>query len=228
LAGDFLSLAHSQKPMVRVYAQRFETVEINATSYGRPKPATLERWYEITPSPFLFSVRANRYITHIRRRKEVEEPLQRLYKDLNLLKEKMGALLFQLPPNLPYSEERIDAFFHLLDPHIPTALEVRHQSFLTPGFFQLLRKHKVAFCVSDTAGHYPLAYELTADFTYIRLHGSQVLCASPYTRKELEIWAEKIDTWGIQTYVYFDNDACGHAIANALQLKDILVKTPRG
>ncbi len=210
---------------LKFYSRHFDTLEINATFYGRPKPATFKRWYETTPSPFLFSVKASRYITHIKRLKGIEEPLQRLYKDLSFLKEKRGALLFQLPPNFAYSEERIDTFIQLLDPSIPTALEIRHQSFLNPGFFQLLRKHNVAFCISDTAGRYPsLSYELTADFTYIRLHGSQILYASPYTPEELEAWAERINTWGIQAYVYFDNDAYGYAVTNALQLKKILTE----
>ncbi len=205
------------------YAQHFETVEINATFYGRPKNSTLERWYKRTPPNFTFSVKANRYITHIKRLKEVKEAMERLYRDLAPLKGKLGVLLFQLPPSLSFSYERMEEFLRLLDPSIPTTVEVRHKSFITQEFFDLLRNHQVAFCISDTAGHYPsLAYEITADFTYIRLHGSRLLYASNYTLEELSEWANRIKSWGVNAFVYFDNDACGYAVSNALQLKKII------
>ena len=205
------------------YARHFDTVEINATFYGRPKPSTFTRWYQSTPPGFLFAVKASRYITHVRRLKEVEEPLHRLYQDLAPLKEKLGVILFQLPPNMTFEKQRLKDFLALLDPAIPTAIEVRHESFHTEEFFRLLEDYRVAFCISDTAGKYPsLAYRITAPFTYIRLHGSRVLYASRYTIRELEEWAQRILSWKVDAYIYFDNDAQAHAPQNARELKAIL------
>ncbi len=205
------------------YAQHFDTVEINATFYGRPRASTLEKWYHVTPPGFLFSVKASRYITHIKRLKDVEDPLDRLYQDIKPLREKLGVILFQFPPNLPFQREQVKAFLKLLNSSIPTTIEVRHQSFHTPEFFQLLKKHNVAFCISDTAGKYPsLAFQITADFTYIRLHGSRILYASCYTLEELQEWVQRIKSWGVDAYVYFDNDAHGYAPLNAAQLKETL------
>ena len=207
------------------YAQHFDTVEINATFYGRPKASTFQKWYEATPPGFLFSVKASRYITHIKRLKDVEEPLERLYHDLKPLKEKLGVILFQLPPNLSFKKEIIEIFLQLLDPSIPITIEVRHESFHTREFFRLLEKHNVAFCISETAGRYPsLVYKITADFTYIRLHGSRVLYASCYTHEELGEWAQRILSWGVDAYIYFDNDAQAFAPINAQELKEILLQ----
>jgi len=221
--GAFYPEGLPSSKWLEYYARNFDTVEINATFYGRPKPSTFKKWYQTTPSHFLFAVKASRYITHIKRLKGVEESLHRLYQDLAPLGEKLGVILFQLPPNLTFEKQRLGDFLALLDPSIPTAMEVRHQSFHTREFFRLLEKHQVAFCISDTAGKYPsLAYEITADFTYIRLHGSRALYASCYTREELETWARRISSWGVKTFVYFDNDAHAYAPQNALELKNIL------
>jgi uncharacterized protein YecE (DUF72 family) len=221
--GAFYPPGLPSSKWLEFYAHHFDTVEINATFYGRPKPSTFEKWYQSTPPGFLFAVKASRYITHIKRLKNVKEPISRLYQDITPLREKLGAILFQLPPNLAFDEKQIKAFLELLDTTIPTAIEVRHESFHTRKFFQLLEEHNVAFCISDTAGKYPsLAYEITADFTYIRLHGSRVLYASCYTREELETWARRILSWGVKAYVYFDNDAHGYAPQNARELKEIL------
>jgi len=221
--GPFYPRGLPPAAWLEYYSRHSDTVEINATFYGRPKPSTFERWYQSTPEGFLFAIKASRYITHIKRLKKVEEPITRFYQDLKPLKEKLGGILFQLPPNMAFNKERLEDFLSLLDLSIPTAIEVRHESFLTEDFFRLLEKHKVGFCISDTAGKYPsLAYRITADFTYIRLHGSRILYASPYTRQELEEWAHRIISWGVDAHVYFDNDAHGYAPLNAVQLKEIL------
>ncbi len=205
------------------YASYFDTVEVNATFYGTPKEATFRRWYEETPAGFLFALKASRFITHVKRLKGVEEPLKRFYRTISPLKEKIGPLLFQFPPSLKYDRDLIAQFLALLDPRFRTTIEIRHQSFHNEEFLELLAAHNVALCLSDTAGRYPSLLEaLTADFVYIRLHGSRVLYRSCYTEEELRAWAQKILSFKRPAYVYFDNDALGWAVPNALRLKELL------
>ncbi len=205
------------------YSTYFDTVEVNATFYGTPKEKTFRRWYEETPPDFLFALKASRYITHIKRLRGVEEPLKRFYQVISPLKEKIGPLLFQLPPSLKYDPALMEDFLSLLDPRYQTSIEIRNRSFHDERFFEQLRAKNIALCLSDTASRYPsLLFELTADFVYVRLHGSRTLYRSCYTEEELETWAERLRTWGLPGYVYFDNDALGWAVPNALRLKELL------
>ncbi len=207
------------------YTEHFNTVEINATFYRRPKPATLTKWYKETPDNFIFSIKANRYITHIKKLRDVGEALHSMYRDTELLKEKLGALLFQLPPSLGFSPQYINEFFKQLDTNTKTVMEVRHSSFLCNEFYELLRKYNIASCVSDTAGKYPMIIEDTADFFYIRLHGSRVLYKSLYSKDELSEWKKIIKSFQKGGFVFFDNDFCGNAVINAKQLKEMLSET---
>ncbi|QJA05848.1 DUF72 domain-containing protein [Thermosulfurimonas marina] len=206
------------------YAQYFDTVEVNATFYGTLKPQTLARWVSETPDDFLFAVKAHRYLTHVKRLRGVEEALERFYETLAPLRPKLGPILFQLPPSLSYQPEVLEAFLAALPRDLPVALEIRHASFHQEDFLKRLRRHGVALCLSDTAGRYPsLLLALTADWTYIRLHGSRRLYRSCYTPEELKAWAERIRAFPVQrVYVYFDNDALGWAPENALRLKALL------
>jgi len=204
------------------YAQEFDTVELNASFYRLPKEATFTNWFKRTPEGFLWAVKASRYITHIKRLTDVNEPLQRFYDRAARLGSKLGPLLFQLPPNLPYNARLAQAFLARLDPSFRHAVEVRHPSWLNSEFFRQLQDNNTAFCISDTAGRYPYWEEITADFVYIRLHGSRKLYASEYTPEELEFWAKKITGWGRETFLYFDNDFEGYAVGDARRLKKIL------
>lgn len=204
------------------YAQHFETVELNATFYRLPKPKTFENWRHRTPDGFIWSVKASKYITHTKRLKDPKEPLDRLYKTAAGLGDKLGVGLFQLPPSLAFDEKRFKQFCKVLDPNLRHALEVRHPSWISDHLFDLLKEYNVAFCIADTAGRYPFKEVVTADFIYIRLHGSRKLYGSDYSEEELQVWAEKIKVWGKDTFVYFDNDVEGHAVKNAKRLKEIL------
>ncbi len=211
------------------YSEFFETVEVNATFYGTPKEKTFKKWYEETPSDFIFALKANRFITHVKRLKDVAEPLKRFYAAISPLKEKIGPILFQLPPSLKYDRSLLKEFVRLLDLSYKTAIEVRHQSFLCEEFYELLRRFNISLCLSDTAGRYPSLVEvLTADFVYVRLHGSRVLYRSCYTEEELQAWAQKLKSWAIPAYVYFDNDSLGWAVPNALRLKELLGQPAKG
>ncbi len=204
------------------YAGHFSTVELNASFYRLPKPKTFENWRQRTPDDFLWAVKASRYITHVKRLREVEEPLERLYGSVEILEEKLGPILFQLPPSLAFHEEVFSRFCQHLKIGRLHALEVRHPSWEHQKAIEILRDHNMALCVSDTAGRYPYIEENTASFFYIRLHGSQQLYASEYSEGELEGYARKIRDWAKDTYLYFDNDYHGYAVKNARRMKEIL------
>ena len=204
------------------YAQHYGTVELNASFYRLPKPQTFENWRARTPDNFLWAVKANKYITHIKRIRDVEEPLRRFFDSVELLKEKLGPILFQLPPSLSFNEAALSGFCRQLKGNYLYALEIRHESWAQKRAIKILKDYNIALCISDTAGRYPYIEEDTATFGYIRLHGSKKLYASEYTEEELNTYAQKIRGWSKDTYLYFDNDYGGYAIKNAQRLKEIL------
>ena len=208
---------------LQFYAEHYNTVELNASFYRLPKPQTFETWREKTPAMFVWAVKANRFITHIKRIKDVREPLERFFSSADLLREKLGPILFQLPPSLSFDETVLSDFCKTLFGNHRYVLEVRHPSWAEPRALEILKDHNIALCISDTAGRYPYMEEDTADFIYIRLHGSKTLYASEYTEEELRAYVEKIRGWSKNdTYVYFDNDYKGYAVKNARELKEIL------
>jgi len=205
------------------YAGQFDTVELNASFYRLPNPKTFKGWKERTPDNFLWSVKASKFITHIRRLKDPAEPLSRLYNSITGLGEKLGVILFQLPPSLSFDEKVFIDFCESLDPNFRYALEIRHPSWINSRVSAVLSEFNMALCISDTAGRYPSSEAITADFVYIRLHGPRSLYASEYSEEELRVWAEKVIDWNKNAFIYFDNDFKGHAIKNARRLKEILV-----
>ncbi|MBW1995853.1 MAG: DUF72 domain-containing protein, partial [Deltaproteobacteria bacterium] len=158
------------------------------------------------------------------RLKDTAESLERLYQSVEKLKEKAGPILFQLPPSFTFDERILKAFCKELNPAFRHALEVRHESWIDEVVFQILKENNIALCISDSAGRFPYCEAITADFVYIRLHGSKKLYASNYTETELRQWAEKIKNWNVDTYIYFDNDYEGFAVSNASRLKQLLVR----
>ena len=218
----FYPLACQKSRWLEYYSEHFDTVELNATFYRLPKAKTVEGWKRRTPDFFLWAVKANKYITHTKRLRESKEPLERFYSVASALEEKLGPILFQLPPSLPFDEERFRGFCRCLNGSHRHALEVRHPSWMSDRVFAILEEHNIAFCISDTAGRYPFHEAVTADFMYVRLHGSKKLYASDYSEGELQAWAQRIKQWGKDTYLYFDNDFEGYAVGNAKRLKEIL------
>lgn len=201
----------------------FRSIEINGTFYSLQRPASFRAWHDETPEDFVFAVKAPRYITHIKRLKDVQAPLANFFASGVLaLGPKLGPLLWQLPPNFRFDPERLAAFFEMLprttrnavrlakkhearmvgrtilrtdaDRPIRHALEVRHDSFRDAGFVRLLRKHKIALVVAD-AVDWPCLTDVTADFVYCRLHGSKELYASGYGPRALDHWAARILAW---------------------------------
>ncbi len=202
------------------YARHFATVEINSSFYRLPSENAYAGWYESSPAGFTFAVKVSRYITHIKRLKDTGEAVDKFIKRARGLKEKLGPLLYQLPPNMHRNDEVLEAFLAALPRGFKHVFEFRHQSWFEDGVLETLHKYNAGFCVFDMPFlDCPVA--ATADFAYIRFHGSTALYSSNYSDKELAHWAEKIKelAGGLKAaYVYFNNDAEAFAIKNATTL----------
>ena len=205
-------------------ARRFPTIELNGSFYSLQAPQSWLDWYRETPAGFVFAVKANRYITHFRKLNDVERPLANFFASgIFNLREKLGPILWQLPPQLGFDPVKFARFLDLL-PHdtaaalrlargrearmhgrsrlaidrnrrLRHAVEIRHESFLDPAFVTLLRRSRVALVVADTAGRWPYREDVTADFVYLRLHGDEQLYTSGYTPRALARWAKRINAW---------------------------------
>jgi uncharacterized protein YecE (DUF72 family) len=265
--GKFYPEGLKQKDELAYAARRFRAIEINGTFYSLQPSGNYRNWVEQTPDDFIFALKGPRYITHMLRLRGVETALANfLASGMLLLGPKLGPLVWQLPPNFQFDAERLEAFFRLLprdteaaskmarrhdrklkeravvaiDRKRPLrhALEIRHDSFVTPDFIRLLRKYRVALCCADTV-EWPRLMDVTADFIYCRLHGSEQLYASGYDDRDLNTWASRIAAWSRggqpedgeyaapgdppkrsrrDVFVFFDNDMKVRAPVDALSL----------
>jgi uncharacterized protein YecE (DUF72 family) len=211
------------------YSRHFCTVEVNSSFYRLPSRRVFEEWRGQTPPGFRFSVKASRFITHIKKLEEAEEPLQRMLSSVQGLAAKLGPLLFQLPPSLSYSRERLEAFLATWSKQVKGVctrgvLEVRHPSWLCDQCYLSLSAAGFALCLSDWP-ELPVEGPLTTDFVFVRRHGPGALYASAYTPSHLEMDARHIEEWchqGKEVYIYFNNDAFGWAVRNAQTLIELL------
>ena len=248
--GDYYPKGLPQRSELAYAADRLTSVEINGSFYSLQRPTSYASWREQTPDDFVFAVKGGRFITHMKKLRDVEAPLANFFASGVLaLGPKLGPLLWQLPENLPYDRERLEGFFAQLprttvqaaalaakhDDKVPEdraltkaeadrplrhTLEFRSRSYCTDEAFDVLRRHGVGCVVADTAGRWPLAEAETSDFMYVRLHGDTELYASGYTDEALDRWSAKCLDWAQRgdVYVYFDNDAKGHAPYDAERL----------
>ncbi|HUV41204.1 MAG TPA: DUF72 domain-containing protein [Sedimentisphaerales bacterium] len=203
------------------YAGHFDTVEINNTFYQLPKPVSLKNWYAQAPVDFVYSVKANRFITHIRKLKEPSEAVGRFFERVGILKEKLGVVLYQLPPSLHKDLGRLEAFINILPKDVPCAFEFRHKSWFSNDTFALLETYGAAFCIHDLGG-IDCPAVVTGKIIYIRFHGAAGRYQGSYSQAQLKNWARwiKDHTAGIEkVYVYFNNDFEAKAVANAKALK---------
>ena len=240
--GKFYPENLPSKDRLKYFAKYFDTAEVNYSFYHLPRPTTFLKWYQETPKGFLFSVKASRFITHIKRLKNVKDPWQQFFENAKNLKEKLGPILFQFPPSFKAEKENIQRlrnFLKLLSNYqlatihysLPTthyklryAFEFRHKTWLDEETYKLLEKYNAALVIADSS-RYPKAEVVTTDFVYIRMHGPAELFASKYSDKALENLAKKIKKWQKEkrdVFVYFNNDFHGFAIENALFLKKLL------
>lgn len=204
------------------YARTFSTVEVNATFYRSMRPSTYETWRAATPEGFIWSVKANRFVTHVRRLRDPGEPLALFLDSLEPLGDKLGPILFQLPTSLAFDADLVRSFRRLLPPGRRYAIEARHGSWTSDAALSCLKDGGIAWCISDTAGRYPYLETVTSDFIYVRLHGSKRLYASRYSEEELSAWAGRIRSWEMDVYIYFNNDFMGYAPMNAIRLGEML------
>jgi uncharacterized protein YecE (DUF72 family) len=206
------------------YAQRFNTVELNNSFYHLPSEKAFINWQESSPEGFIFAVKVSRFITHIKRLKNVEEPLQNFLARAAFLQDKLGPLLYQLPPGMKRSDETLKTFLTLLPRQYCHVFEFRHESWIDDGVFNMLKKYNAGLCVFDMPD-FTCPVVATADFAYIRFHGSTGLYWSRYSDIELSDWAKKIRKLGNNlkaVYIYFNNDAGAYAVDNAKTLGRLL------
>ena len=271
--GAFYPTGLAQRRELEYASRAFASIEINGSFYSLQSPASWALWHEQTPEDFVFAVKGPRYITHILRLRDIDKPLANFFASGVLqLGPKLGPLLWQFPPSLQFDEGRFEAFFQALprdtdsalalarrrergrmkgrtalpaiDPlPIRHAVEIRHPSFAQPAFIRLLRRHGIALVAADSAGRFPYAEDVTADFMYLRLHGDTELYTSGYSQSALDWWAQRIRRWADggepddankfstlkparrksrDVYCYFDNDAKVHAPFDAQQLHEKL------
>lgn len=252
--GVFYPKGLAQRRELEFASRTFDTVEINGTFYSLQKPKSFAMWGRETPDDFVFSLKGSRYITHMLKLREVKVPLANYFASGMLgLGEKLGPVLWQFPPQMRFERERFESFFRLLprstraaaslarrhatrlddedgisvklDAPLRHCVEIRNESFVVPEFVSLLRAHDIGLVVADTV-EWPLLMDVTSDFVYCRLHGSEQLYASGYGDDALDVWAERVVKWArgeqaegrrasVETadvrardvYVYFDNDA---------------------
>ena len=265
--GDFYPPGLPQAEELAFAAQRFPTIELNGSFYSLQRAEYYARWFEQVPARFVFAVKGSRYITHMLRLKGVETALANFFASGVLaLRHKQGPFLWQLPPTQAFDEERLTRFLASLprttedaaklarrhdrrvagrsfldfdrNRRLRHALEVRHETFVTARFIELLREQDIALVVADTAGRWPFLEDLTSDFVYVRLHGDEKLYESGYTDAALERWAARVRVWldgrspaeaklaappprrarRRDVYVYFDNDIKVHAPYDAMNL----------
>jgi uncharacterized protein YecE (DUF72 family) len=266
--GIFYPPGLAQRQELAFASRMLPSIEINGSFYSLQRPESYADWYAQTPPGFVFALKGSRYISHMLKLNDVRVPLANFFASGVLrLADKLGPILWQFPPQLGFDAERFATFFALLPRDSEAALalarehdqrldgrawlaidrrrpirhavEIRHPSFVDPAFVALLRRHRIALVVADTAGRWPLLEDLTADFVYLRLHGDEELYASGYSDAALDRWAERIDAWrrGTQladarlassvaapprqrrdVYCYFDNDVKVHAPYDAAHL----------
>lgn len=207
------------------YASRIlPTIEINGSFYSLQYPESYQRWHDDTPANFVFAVKGPRFITHMKKLRDVETPLANFFASgVFNLRRKLGPILWQFPPNFRYDPDKLTNFFGLLPRDTEAALklarrrdarmkgrsrltiderrplrhafEIRHESFCDPAFIDLLREHSIALVIAETAKRYPMMHDITADFVYMRLHGDRTLYQSGYSDRALEKWAKRIKAW---------------------------------
>ncbi len=266
--GKFYPPGLVQRRELEFASSGLNSIELNGTFYSFQRPESFQRWYAETPNRFVFSVKGSRFLTHIRRLQQVEVPLANFFaQGLLALKDKLGPILWQLPPNFKWDPPRFESFFSILprthreaanlasqhdarvegrcwfdvqrDRPLRHAIEIRNDSFVCEEYIALLRKHKIGLVVADTV-EWPLLVDITSDFVYCRLHGSEQLYVSGYDPDAVDAWARRIVQWARggevtegkrasaanarkaaarDVYVYLDNDAKVRAPFDAMVLQ---------
>ena len=215
----------AQTRWLEFFAERFQTVELNNSFYHLPKPETFAKWRERTPDDFILAAKMSRYLTHIKKLKEPQEPVARFMKHASEVGDKLGPVLIQLPPtlkiDLPALEETLDEF----PPGVRVAVEFRHETWWVDEVEEALTKRNVALCMADRYARPYTAVWKTADWTFLRFHEGHGRPHPCYTRKSMVPWAERLaEMWGPEAdiYVYFNNDPRACAIRDVIVFSELL------
>lgn len=208
------------------YLRFFDTVEINNSFYRLPSKETFAQWRESVPENFTYAVKASRFITHMKKFIDPAATLHNFIENVQALGEKLGVILFQLPPGWKINPQRLAEFLAVLPDGFRYAFEFRNETWYTREIYDMLRHYNCAFCIYELAGHIT-PFEVTADFVYVRLHGPGGKYQGSYPDEALQIWADKCRKWAKtkDVYVYFDNDQEGYAAFNAITLQKMVRQT---
>jgi uncharacterized protein YecE (DUF72 family) len=210
--------------MLAYYCQHFDTVELNNTFYRLPPQSGLDNWRQSTPSNFLFAAKGSRFLTHMKKLKDPEPGLAKYFERVELLGEKLGPILFQLPPHWQLDTDRLTAFLDALPKYHRYAFEFRNATWNTEAVYEILQRYNIGYCIFDLAG-VQSPRVVTSNFAYVRLHGPGNRYQGTYTDDALGGWAGQIADWRptLQSiYLYFDNDEAGYAAHDAVRLKKMV------
>lgn len=222
--GKFYPEDLNKSKWLEFYAESFDTVEINNSFYRMPKEKTVQGWYDRTPEDFTFTLKGSRYVTHIKRLKDIAESVAYFYHLADILAEKLGCILWQLPPSLKKDMERLENFCKTLKPHYKNVIEFRHPSWFDDEVYALLTKYQVAYCIISAPEGLPEDVITTANFAYIRFHGKTYWYNYNYSKEQLLQWKEKMEALDVeQVFVYFNNDYNVRAVENGKLLKELLM-----
>ncbi|MFW6148246.1 MAG: DUF72 domain-containing protein [Atribacterota bacterium] len=222
--GPFYPEDLEKNKMLAYYIRYFSTAEINNSFYRLPSEKVFQNWAKTVPEEFIFSIKASRYITHMKKLKNATEAVNNFMEGIKPIRNHQGPILFQLPPHWRCNPQRLSSFLESLPAGNKYVFEFRDHSWWNEGVYDLLKDHRAAFCIFQLAGELSPVLS-TSDFIYIRLHGPDDAYQGSYSEVVLKEWAEKIEQWVCQgkiVYCYFDNDQSGFAVKNSLRLKQIL------
>lgn len=226
--GTFYPEDISKRHWLEYYCGQFSTVELNVTFYKVPEKETFSRWYNETPDDFVFSLKGSKFITHVKKLKSPAEPLDVFFSRAIALKEKLGVVLWQFPPEFKADIEKLKAFIEALNQYnVRNTFEFRDKSWINKKVAALLEKNNMSFCMADWPD-FGSEVPMTADFVYIRRHGAGGQASHCYTTEQLKCEAKAIKNYlkkGRDAFIYFNNDISGYAPKNARELCSILKKT---
>ena len=224
--GSFYPEKLAKAGWLEFYACHFSVVELNNSFYRLPSEAAFASWYRSSPGDFTFAVKVSRFITHFKRLKDSIEAVDNFITKVRILGDKLGPLLYQLPPNMQRNDDVLETFLSGLPQGMEHVFEFRHRSWLQEQVYKILRKYGAGFCVFDKPSvNCPLV--VTADFAYVRFHGSGELYSGAYSDGELVGWAQRLSALAknlSRVYIYFNNDAEANAVRNAVTLSGFLQK----
>jgi uncharacterized protein YecE (DUF72 family) len=223
--GPFYPKDLPQKKWLAYYAEHFDTVEVNNTFYQLPQFSTFMSWRETVPQDFTFAVKASRFITHMKKLMAPKTSTEKFFNRSARLEDKLGPILFQLPPGWQRNFDRLADFLDAIPSDVKYAIEFRNETWLHNEIYDLLRQHNIALCIHDFRGK-ESPRVITSDFAYVRMHGpEEVAYAGSYPLRDLKKWAQQIKSWRKElkaVYIYFNNDFEGYAVKNALKLRELI------